>query len=95
MAHKKVFETLDEAQDFVRPWVDKVSAESSQAGSSPFSLSRSTYSDKAWFIGCTPFDIAAMNVFQSFVSERMNPTSISVPSGTDSPGCMLWLLASA
>ena len=27
MAHKKVFETLYEAQDFVRPWVDKASAD--------------------------------------------------------------------
>lgn len=27
MAHEKVFKTVEEAQAFIQPWIDKVSAE--------------------------------------------------------------------
>ena len=27
MAHEKVFKTVEEAQAFIQPWIDKISAE--------------------------------------------------------------------
>lgn len=53
MAHEKVFKTVEEAQAFIQPWIDKVSAELG-CGVEPYSYNddyRTGQNTGDWFYG--------------------------------------------